>query len=115
MKPGNDMEKKIGQVLNSLDGVQRAEPQPWLYAGIKRRLSMEEDRTVWGSVSSFLARPAVVIVGLCLILVVNAFILFNQETGTSASSALSEQAQTQESESLIASSSRFDYENLVQP
>lgn len=110
MKPGNDINQKIEGALNSLNGVQRAEPQPWLYARIMKRLSREEDRSVWGSISSFLARPTVAIAGLCLILVLNGVLLFREEM--EADIILTEQAV--DSESLMASSSSFDYENLVQ-
>ncbi len=110
MKPGNDINQKIEGALNSLNGVQRAEPQPWLYARIMKRLSREEDRSVWGSISSFLARPTVAIAGLCLILVLNGVLLFREEM--EAEIILTEQAV--DSESLMASSSSFDYENLVQ-
>lgn len=110
MKPGNDINQKIEGALNSLNGVQRAEPQPWLYARIMKRLSREEDRSVWGSISSFLARPSVAIAGLCLILVLNGVLLFREEM--EADIILTEQAV--DSESLMASSSSFDYENLVQ-
>lgn len=110
MKPGNDINQKIEGALNSLNGVQRAEPQPWLYARIMKRLSREEDRSVWVSISSFLARPTVAIAGLCLILVLNGVLLFREEM--EADIILTEQAV--DSESLMASSSSFDYENLVQ-
>ncbi len=110
MKPGNDINQKIEGALNSLDGVQRAEPQPWLYARILKRLSRDEDRSVWGSISSFLARPTVAIAGLCLILVLNGVLLFKEEK--EADIVLTDQAV--DSESLMASSSSFEYENLVQ-
>lgn len=110
MKPGNNIEKRIDQTLNSLDGIQRAEPQPWLYARIMKRLHREEDKTAWGAIGSFLARPAVAIAGLCFILVLNGFLLFKEEKESQA--IVSEQMV--ESESLMASSSSFEYENLVQ-
>ena len=113
MKQGNDMNKRIEQALNSLDGVERAEPQPWLYARIMRKLAVDDDKTVWESIGSFLSRPAVAIVGLCLILVLNGFALFNEVNENDNTSIISEQSV--DSESLMASSSSFEYENLVQP
>ena len=105
------MNRKIDQALDSLDGVQRAEPQPWLYARVMKKLALEDDRSVWGSISSFLSKPAVVIAGLFLILVMNGFILFKEESEPDTSIT----EQFVDSESLVASNSSFDYENLVQP
>jgi hypothetical protein len=112
MKPGKDIEQRIEQTLNSLDGIQRAEPQPWLFSRIKSRLAREEDKTIWGTLGSFLAKPSIAIAGLCFILLLNGILLFRQEK-EAATVAITEQAL--DSESLIASSSSFDYENLVQP
>ena len=35
MKQRNDIEKRVDETLNSLDGIQRAEPQPWLFSRVK--------------------------------------------------------------------------------
>ncbi len=78
MKQRNDIEKRVEEALNSLDGIQRAEPQPWLFSRVKGRLTQEE-KTAWGTISSFLARPAIAIAGLCFILILNGVLLFNQE------------------------------------
>lgn len=105
------MNKRIEQALNSLDGAQRAEPQPWLYARVMKKLSLDDDKTVWGSIGSFLSRPAVAIAGLCLILILNGFLLFKEDGETD--NTITEQFV--DSESLVASSSSFEYENLLQP
>ena len=110
MKAGKNIESRVEDTLNSLEGIQRAEPQPWLYARIMKKLPGEEDRSVWGFIGSFLARPTVAIAGLCLILVLNGYLLLKEENKSDA--IVNEQSI--ESESLVASSSSFDYENLVQ-
>ena len=114
MKQQRDFEKKVEDVLNSLDGIQRAEPQPWFFSRVKGRLSRQEAKTGWESIGSFLSRPAVAIAGLVLILALNGFVLLNQTSADAVASNQIEQ-QPNDSESLIASSSSFDYENLVQP
>jgi len=118
MKKQRDIEKRVEETLNSLDGVQRAMPQPWFFSRVKAKLLKEraEERTVWGTVSSFLSKPAVAIAGLFLILFLNGIFLYNQQQDISTS-VITEQNELQpgDSESLVASSSSFDYENLVQP
>jgi hypothetical protein len=115
MKQRSDIEKRVEETLNSLDGIQRATPQPWLFTRVKARL-MQEEKTAWGTMSSFLARPVITIAGLFIILTLNGILLFNQVNKKSSSALLGGQnEQVMDSESLIASSSSFDYENLVQP
>jgi hypothetical protein len=117
MKQNRDIEKRVEETLNSLDGIQRATPQPWLFSRVKAKLlqEQEEERTLWGSVSSFLSKPAVAIAGLFLILFLNGIFLYNQQQNISPSITEANELQPSDSESLIASSSSFDYENLVQP
>ena len=118
MKHNDEIEKRVQEVLNSLDGIRRAKPEPWLFSRIKARLSREEaeEKTVWGALGSFLSRPGVAIAGLCVIMLFNGVLLLNQpaKISPSAIAAQSEQAPS-DSESFIASSSSFDFENLVQP
>ena len=111
MKQRNDIEKRVEETLNSLDGIQRAEPHPWLFSRVKGRL-MQEEKTAWGTIGSFLARPAIAIAGLCFILILNGFLLFNQEKKSSSVAGANDLPL--DSESMVASSSSFDYENLVQ-
>jgi len=118
MNHGNDIEKRVEEALNSLDGIKRATPQPWLFPRIRARLRQEEadEKTVWGTIGSFLSKPGVVVAGLCLILLFNGALLFNQPTEvSSAGIAVQNEQQPSDSESFIASSSSFDFENLVQP
>ena len=115
MKHEDNIEKRVEETLNSLDGIKRATPQPWLFSRVKARLSREEaeEKTFWGAWASFLSRPVVVIAGLCLILLFNAALLLNGPGATPAGLAV--QNELPDSESFIASSSSFDFENLVQP
>ncbi len=114
MKQQSDIEQRVDDSLNSLDGIQRATPQPWLFTRVKGRLLRSEEKTAWESIGSFLSKPAVAIAGLLLIMGLNGVLLFNQESGASTIASQNELL-SNDSESLIASSSSFDYENLVQP
>ena len=113
MKQENDIEKKVDAALNSLEGIQRAEPQPWLFARVKGRL-MKEDKTQWEIIGSILSKPVIAIAGLCLILMLNVFLLYTQKN-ESSSTLITQTGQAVENESLLASSSSFDYETLLQP
>ena len=113
MKQQRDIEKRVEDALNSLDGIQRAESQPWFFSRVKGRLLRKEEMTRWETIGSFLSKPAVAIAGLFLILGLNGVLLFSQQSDSSIV-AVQNEIQPNDSESLIASSSSFDYENLVQ-
>ncbi len=112
MKP--HINKKIEEALGSLDGIQRAEPQPYFYTRLLGRLQREESR--WERIGSVLSRPAVVITGLFVVLFMNVLILLNQENvNTNTVPVASESSFITDNEYLIASGSSFDYENIDTP
>ena len=113
MEPKKTIEGKIERALESLEGMQRATPQPWFYTRVKARLQREE-KTIWVSIGSFLSKPAVAMAGLGMILVLNIFVLFKQDKLQHATNVANQPVQLTDSESIIASNSSFDYEN-VQP
>jgi hypothetical protein len=114
MEQKNTIDGKIERALESFDGLQRATPQPWFYTRVKARLQREE-KTVWESIGSFLSKPAVALAALTTILVVNVFILTKQNHLQETAPVAGQSLQPTDSESIIASNSSFDYENLVQP
>lgn len=116
MEHKKTIDGKIERALEGLDGIQRASAQPWLYSRVMGRLQREE-KTVWESIGSFLSKPAVAMAGLTTILVLNLFVLFKQNSlqDATAVAGTNQGVQITDSESIIASNSSFDYENLVQP
>ncbi|MBL7758911.1 MAG: hypothetical protein JNL59_15990 [Chitinophagaceae bacterium] len=113
MNERHDIEQRIDRAFESLDGLKRAQPAPWFYTRLRARLERDEPVTVWEHIGSFLSRPAVVVAGLCVILVANVTILLKQPAATSAPNTVAQTEAVVESESLIASSSSFDYENFA--
>jgi len=67
------------EIISSLDGIQRAEPSPFLYTRIHARLLKKEDNPVF-NVLAFITRPTVVMVMVMLILLVNGYIMFNRNS-----------------------------------
>jgi hypothetical protein len=111
-----DIQEKIEQAMNSLDGLQRATPEPWFFTRVKGRM-LKEEKTPWIILSALLARPAVSFVSLMVVLLLNGFFLFQQEKKTISNPIVSqpEQAIATDNEYIIASSSTFEYEKLTQP
>jgi hypothetical protein len=113
-----DIGKKADNALESLEGIQRAEPKPFFYTRLIGRMQRDE-KTLWETTGSFLSKPVVVIASLCMILAFNAFILLRQDKVSDTISSITPGQQTEspvitDNEYILASSSSFEYENLDQ-
>lgn len=109
MNKHHNIGKKVNNAMESLDGIQKAEPAPWFFARVRARLEREE-KNVWEKMGSFLARPVVAFAGLALIIGLNAFILFEKDTTTS--SEIGYTFNEPEDENMLTAANSFDYENL---
>lgn len=114
MKTRPDVEKRVQEALDSLDGIQRAEPQPFFYTRLMGRLQRDQ-KTIWETIGSFLAKPAVALAGLAFILLLNVFIVSQRNSDTNPVSPMSivDEIRT-DNDYVIASSSSFEYENIDQ-
>ena len=109
-----DIQKLVDETLDSLDGVQRAEPKPFFYTRLIGRLQREQ-KTVWEAMGSFLSKPLVVAAGLCVVLILNGFILFGGASGsTSNNPSFVNEPPVTDNVYIMASSSSYDYENIDQ-
>lgn len=68
--------KKIDDAINSFDGAQKASPRPFLFTRLSARM-YNAGESSWEKAGRVIARPAVVIAGLLLILAINAMVLFS--------------------------------------
>lgn len=69
---------EIHGILNSLDGIRRAEPQPFLYTRLSVR--MERPAGIWEKSARYLSRPVVAIACLLLVFAVNGLVLLKNNT-----------------------------------
>jgi len=111
MKSKNELERKVQETLESLDGIHRAEPKPFFYTRLTARLQKDVP-SVWESIGALISKPAVAIATLCIILALNAFILFRNDDDSSTLPMSSNDALVSDNEYVMASSSSFDYENI---
>ncbi|MBC7947461.1 MAG: hypothetical protein H7Y42_06250 [Chitinophagaceae bacterium] len=112
MNRHQDIDKRVSEALESLDGIQRAEASPWFLTRVKARLEREESN-VWEKTGRFLSRPVVAFAGLVLILGLNAFILLEKVPESTTSGPISFQnGQLAEEENMLTAANSFDYENL---
>ena len=111
MSRQTDTGKKITDALESLEGIQKAEPAPWFFTRVKAKLERER-HNIWETTGSYMARPAIAIAGLLFILCINAFIVFQKDTTDPIPSYAVQN--TDEEIVLTASNTSFsyDYENI---
>ncbi|MDF2381137.1 hypothetical protein JMG10_06660 [Nostoc ellipsosporum NOK] len=103
------------EIMDSLDGIRRATPSPFLYTRVKARLQ-KEGRTIWERLGTFVARPVITVSTLVLVLIFNAVIVLNKEKSVESSRvAISSPQENNNSSydetSLLAATTSYDYVN----
>ncbi|MET0636290.1 MAG: hypothetical protein ABWZ25_09710 [Chitinophagaceae bacterium] len=112
MEKRDDMNEKVEGVMQSLDGIKRADPGPWFFSRLSQRLG-SNPRSPWFYIGAFLSRPSVAISGVMAVLILNLVLLLNQQSEVETASLPLNFSS--ENEYITASNSSYDYENLVQP
>ena len=84
MKNKEDINQKIDAAFNSLNNIQRASPKPYLLTRINARLD-KEVKSIWETMAIYISRPLVMVLGLCLIIIINvSVVLTNKSSSISA-------------------------------
>lgn len=83
MKDNEDINQKIDAAFNSLNNIQRASPKPYLLTRINARLD-KEVKSIWETMAIYISRPLVMVLGLCLIIIINvSVVLVNKSSSIS--------------------------------
>ena len=77
----HDKQNRVEQVLNAWDGAKRAEAPAFFYTRLKARMLAGEKTT-----KSWIFRPVFVVASLVLVIIINAFIYFQNDNSTISSS-----------------------------
>ena len=102
------IEVMVEDTLNSLSNVKPAGPGAFFYTRVHARLSRTK-RNLWEEISLMLSRPAVALVGICLIIFINAMTVIDQKE---KSPTLAEQIEPiYDEEYSMAVTSFYDIEN----
>ena len=70
------------EVLDSLNGLQRVEPKPFLFTRVMARISREQD-SVWEKIATLISRPVVAFAAVFLFIAINALVLFQNSDDAS--------------------------------
>jgi hypothetical protein len=83
MKKSNDIEQKINETLNSVEGITQAEPSPFYYTRLKARMEREllQPKTVLG----WTFKPIYAYSCLAMVLMLNVFTIITINNKSSQS------------------------------
>lgn len=112
MKRPANIEKEVEQTLASIDSIQRAKSNPFLYTRVMASLNEEEDKS-WLSIFN---RPVIALATVLVVIIMNALVLF-ESSGNQTNSALQEDEQifAKEYSYPQTTADRFYTENEEQP
>lgn len=106
MKQKPDLEKKLESALESLQGIQRAQPLPYFYTRLRARMERGKE---WGAVAGLISRPAYAIAMICAVLFINTWIVIRNDK-TPAASATRISVSEMPEEYNLAVNTFYDYE-----
>ena len=112
MQKKRNIENQVEETMNSLEGLQKASPAPFFFTRVQARIQREQNNQ-WSIISSFIARPAVAVAGISLIVLLNVAALFYQKEH-SATAMLTDQndtVNTDDYNTTVATNSYYD-ENI---
>ena len=79
MKDKRDIPEEVDKTLDSLDGIQRASANPFLFTRIQARLQKEE-KNFWSQAFAFISRPAIAFSGVAIAIIINVVVLFESRS-----------------------------------
>ena len=81
----NNINKSIEDAFNSLDGIKKASGGPFFFTRLEAR--MQREKGIWEKISSFVARPLVAFACICMVIMINAAVIFSSEKSGSTTAA----------------------------
>lgn len=106
------IQQEIEQTLQCLDGVKRAESNPFLFTRIQARMNKRSSR--WEERTfSFISKPAIAIAIVVLVMAVNGWALWG---GSGTSEVVTSELNGSElanEYNVVASINNYDYENMT--
>lgn len=104
----NNINKKIEDTMHSIDGINKAEPNPFFFTRLEAR--MEKENNVWVKITSFVTRPMVAFACICLVIMINAFVILSSSLSTKATAKQNTELATVDEYTQI-STTLYDFEN----
>jgi hypothetical protein len=104
------IQQEIEQTLQCLDGVKRAEANPFLFTRIKARMAKKD--SAWERTFSFISRPAIALAIVVLVMAVNGWALLGSDSNDNAGGDSANVSELANEYNVVASVDNYDYENM---
>ena len=103
-----NLNKKIEDAMSSLDGIKPASPDPFFFTRLEAR--MQRESGIWDKISSFVAKPIIAFACICLVIMINAAVIFSSTDEKKANNSQSNELATVD-EYTQASSTLYEFVN----
>ncbi|HXS59148.1 MAG TPA: hypothetical protein VN726_23655 [Hanamia sp.] len=104
----NNINKKIEETMHSIDGIDKAQPNPFFFTRLEAR--MEKENNIWVKITSFMTRPLVTFACICLVIIINAFVILSSSLSTNTSTKQNTELATVDEYTQI-NTTLYDFEN----
>lgn len=74
MENNENLDHRIEAAFKSINEIKRATPKPYLLTRINARIDTQL-KSVWEITASFITRPLVLVMGLCLLITINVLVI----------------------------------------
>ncbi|HYC28362.1 MAG TPA: hypothetical protein VEB42_06085 [Chitinophagaceae bacterium] len=107
MEQKNRIDKLVEETLESLEGMNRAKANPFLFTRVEARLK-QQGKSGWEQLTAYVSKPAFALAMLCMVIFSNAVVMYRQ----SAKEEVPEQQQVALTEEYnITTTALYDDEN----
>lgn len=101
-----DINNQTEKILESLDGIRRASPQPFFYTRLIGRMQMKTT-SLWEKMASIISKPTIAIAMIALFLLINITVIFHFSSNP-ASTGQNDSAVISDNEYSLSVSSLYD-------
>lgn len=93
--------KKIEEIMDSLQEIQKAKPRPFFFTRLEAR--MKNHKSSWEKISSFVSQPVVAFACICLIIIINLAVIFSSANSQNRTDEQSNEIATTDEYNLVSS------------
>ena len=111
MTSKENIQQEIEQTLQCLDGVKRAEANPFLFTRIKARMAKKD--SVWERTFSFISKPIIAMAIVLLVMAVNGWALLGSYSNDNVIGDSANVSELANEYNVVASVDNYDYENMT--
>ncbi|HEX6845539.1 MAG TPA: hypothetical protein VF144_01110 [Chitinophagaceae bacterium] len=105
------IQQEVERTLQCLDGIKRAEANPFLFTRIQAR--MNKPAGVWERTFSFISKPAIAVAIVVLVMTVNGWALWNGSGSNGTVTAETNVSELASEYNVVASVDNYNYENIT--